>query len=704
MIDDVETPDPASEQTGVEESYPRAEQQDVLPTSWEEALAQLMSDGNEFDVRRALVSKLGRGRVDNINEFHAGITVHGDFLVGSARRTYSRRATAGPVNATLLADLVNYVRPDGFESGVDLLENSHLVILSGPARTGRSSRALAMLGHVLGGARYPEIVDLPVSVLGNSRWEPPARGRGFVVFDQPTRGGHAAHRLDDGWLTRVSGLLRDQNRFLVVVTGPPEGILASAVHRFEYVLEDLALPDPVEIVRKRVTTALPKTNGSLFDELVERTQLVDLLAERDDPHFATRVAQAVVESVRTGTDPRAAVAQLRSPHEQAAEWLSAPPPLSEIALVAATAVLEQLSYLWVVDAAVQLSRALGGGAGSTLRYSRKLVAERTWIKRVTHPDGPDTLRFRHDDLREAVLAGLWLQLDGARGKIAAWLTRLAAHPNVEIHARAANAAGVLAAVDFDYGVHQLLLPWATDKSPVLRQGAALGLDVAGAMSGQADVFWEQVQRWADDLGATARSRHLADTAALAAAGRLGAADPERALDVLCSLVHNRQWAPMTSVSISARALVESGAVTPLLESLLDWSGTPSDEQVTAKALTVFTYAVRHTGGANDVLPSLLVGPEHHLDLLAELWGRALDCGPVREIAENALHGWLDAADSARVPQGSVLRVLAGIADRSDDDVARLDDLITTWAFDTYPPSPTAARFHDHFLRAEGQSA
>jgi hypothetical protein len=219
-----------------------------------------------------------------------------------------------------------------------------------------------------------------------------------------------------------------------------------------------------------------------------------------------------------------------------------------------------------------------------------------------------------------------------------------------------------------------------------------------------DAFWEHVQRWADELGSTARSRHLADTAALAAAGRLGAADPGRALKVLRSLVLNPQWAPLTSVSISARTLVESGVTTPLLEALLDWSGARSDEQTTAKALTVFTYAVRRTGEPGDVLPALLGGPERHLDLLAELWGRALACEPVREIAENALRGWVAAADGSRVPRRAVLEVLAGIADRSDDDFARLEDLLVVWAFDADSPSPTAAHLHDHMFRTEEQNA
>ncbi|MCE6998411.1 phosphatidylinositol-specific phospholipase C1-like protein [Saccharothrix sp. S26] len=703
MIDDLEALDPMSGLPGSDERLPRADDQDVPPMSQEETVARLMDDASGIDVARALAiaSQLGRGRADNINEFRAGITVHGDFLAGSARRARPRRPTAVPVDATQLADVDNYVRPEGFETGTAALATSHLVILAGQARTGRRSRALAMLDEVLGGAEHPDVVELPVSVLGSLQWQPPARGRGFVVLDQPTRGAHAAHRLDDTWLTRVSGLLRDQGRFLVVVTGPVEGTLASAVHRFEHVLDDLALPDPLEIVRKRVTTAAPQVGGPRFDELAVRAQLVDVLAERDDPHFATRVAHVLVESLRLGTDPRQEVARLRSPHEQVAEWLSASPALSEIAFVTATAVLEQLTYLWVVDAAVQLSRALGGGAGSTLRYSRMLGAERGWIKRTEHASGPETLRFRHDDLREAVLAGLWLQLDGARGKVVAWLSRLAAHPNVEIHARAADAAGVLAAVDFEYGMHQLFLPWATDRSAVLRQSAALGLDVAGALSGEVGAFWGHVQRWADELGSTARSRNLADTAALAAAGRLGVADPGRALNVLRSLVRNPQWAPLTSVSIAARTLLESGVTTPLLEALLDWSGTPSDEQTTAKALTVFTYAVRSTGGSGDALPALLSGPERHLDLLAELWGRALSCAPVREIAENALRGWVAAADGSRVPRRAVVDVLAGIADRSDDDFATLEDLLSTWAFDTDSPSPTAAHFYDHLLKAEG---
>ena len=178
-----------------------------------------------------------------------------------------------------------------------------------------------MLAEVLGGARHPEIVELPVRALQSPRWRTPARGQGFLVLDQRASGVHTAHRLDDAWLNHASDSLRQEGKFLVVVTGPLEGILASAVHRFRYVVGDLALPDPLQIVRKKVASAVPEVVGRRFDELVEQAHIVDVLAERDDPHFATRVAHAVVESVRAGADPRLRVARLRNPHEQVAEWL-----------------------------------------------------------------------------------------------------------------------------------------------------------------------------------------------------------------------------------------------------------------------------------------------------------------------------------------------------------------------------------------------
>ncbi|MCP2167241.1 phosphatidylinositol-specific phospholipase C1-like protein [Goodfellowiella coeruleoviolacea] len=679
---------------------------DDTPVSEEQVLAFLKNGAPARDLAQAqaITDLLGRGRVDNANIFRAGITVHGDFVAGTVRRTRTRRPTVIPIGSSDLAEIDDYVRPDDFQDCVVALADLNVVVLAGPVRTGRRSRALAMLVELLG-RTAPDIVELPGSTLRARPWRPPARGRGILVVDEPVRGEHAAHHLDDSWLNHAREVLGEQSRFLVVVTGPPQNALGAAAGRFEHVLEDLALPDPMQIVRKWVLPRVAGLTDTRFDEVVTRTQLGDLLAERDDPRFANKVARVVAESIRTGSDLRQDLARLRNPHEQVAEWLSTNRDASEIAIVAATAVLEQATYLQVVDAAVRLRSALGRSPEITLQYSRQLVAERTWIERTAHADGRETLSFRHDDLRQAVLARLWLQLDGARGKIVRWLSELAGHPDVEIRARAADAAGVLAAVDFAHGLHQLFLPWAANKAATLRQSAALGLNVAGGLSGRVDAFWDHIQRWADQLESTARSRYLADTAAMAACGRLGVAAPPRALKILHTLVRNQDWASLPSVSVGACTLVEAGVTTPVLRALLDWSGPAADERSAAKALTVFTYTVRHAKGSGEALPILLGDYAKHHDLLPELWARALASGErVRELAETALREWVGTADRVHRTRPLLLDLLAGIADRGEDDFTRLKHLLAGWALDADTPSPAAAEFHDRLLEAEEQIA
>ncbi|MEU5696785.1 hypothetical protein [Actinosynnema sp. NPDC020468] len=647
-----------------------------------DAIARLLEDASDLRNGRArtITAALGRPAEDGLPRRAAPVPV---------APTPGPAGTA-PVDVADLADLRDYVRPAGFEDGVRVLAERNAAVLAGPPRTGRRTRALATLVEVLRDQRLPvTLVELPAAVLSDPSWRPPPGGRGLLVVD---RRGHSAHGPDEAWLTRVADVLRDAGRFLVVVTGPPTG--AFAENRPEHLLADLALPDPVEVVRRRVRSAVPGLTDAELTRSTAPTRLAELLAERPDPGFATRAARVVVDALRHGRDLAREVARLRDPREQVAQWLAGDPDAAEVALVTATAVLEGSTYLRVVDAAVALCRDLGGETSlSGPRYARALLAERAWIVRREHEDGPDTLRFRHDDLREAVLAGVWGELDGVRSDLLGWLSGLADHADVEVRARAAAAAGVLVAVDFDHGLHEVLLPWAAGRSATLRQSAALGLDVAGVLGGHATAVWEHVQRWADRRGVPPGSVDLASTAGLAAGGRLGAAEPGRALRVLRSLVRRPGWASLTPVSVGATTLLEAGVTTPVLAALRDWSAGPDDESA-VKALAVFTHAAGQADGKG--IPVLLADPGAEPDALPALWNRALACEPVRDLAESALRDWIRVADDDHTTRAAVLDVLTGLAAR---DLGRLRRLLDRWATAEDDPSEAAADFHARLLDA-----
>jgi hypothetical protein len=663
--------------------------------------AELRSVRSEEIVAEAISRATG---VTHVNLFSGDFTVSGDFAAGPGvrRGPGTRTAKVRLAPDTLAKESACYARPADFELGVDTLDRTHLVVYAGPARTGRDARARVTMVEVLRRNNLaPAFFELNQAVLGNIAWQPPHRQCAYLIRDLPNaQGKHAAESLAEAWLTHASERARAHDSYLVVVTGPIRGTLATASNQSEFVLTDLDLPDPREIVRARVTHEVGWLTESEVDDRLAATELADILEERDDPRFATRTANAITEALRTKADLSAVVSKLRDPEEQVREWLGADPDTTDVALVLATAGLEGCGYLSVSDAAVSLHRKLGGSSTTmTPRYLRGLLAERSWIRIVESDDGTRVVRFRHTELRPAVLALTWFELDGARQTILDWLAELAHHADVEVRARAASTAGLLAARDLEHGLHRFFLPWARNNSAILRQSAATGLNVAGSVSGKPEIFWKHVERWAEQVRYDEDKRALPATAALAAGGTLGVADPARALRVLHTLVHEGGWDLLEPVAVSTHLLLAAGRAGSVIDELLEWTDSAVVTEPVIKALTMFAFAAIEKGA--DDGPVLLPSVRELRDTLPEIWGRALDCEPVRPMAVEALRVWVMAADTDPSARPAVLDILAGIADRGDQDYARLCHLLEQWAEDPDAPSESAARFYTELAEEGG---
>ncbi|KZB88233.1 hypothetical protein [Amycolatopsis regifaucium] len=693
-----------------QEEPPSPSKEDPAPPSREEAVKGLrgeaseLSNGRFTEIISAAADRLaGAG---NLNLFHGDIIVDGDFVAGLGGRVGARRSSRARTEPQDVIKATEYfVAPPDFCDGVGRLQSTSLLVMADAAATGRFTRALATLRDVVG--KDTNVYRVTNSMLGNPNWRIPHPRSGYLVVDTASGDGKfAAGKLTDDWLTRISERLLEEESYLVVVTGPVTGSLATASRRMEFVVEELELPDPAEIVRRRVAGELPWLEPSELEDHLATNGLAELLEERDDPHFATRVASAVVEAVRTGEDIGKVVGKLSNPEDQVREWLSRSPDTADVALVLATAVLEDAGYLHVADAAIALYRQLSTSSATlTLRYLRRILAERGWLELVTPPTGDggvSRLRFRSAHLRVAVLGVTWVELDGARTKILEWLKGLAEHNDVEVRARTAQAAGILATNDFEHGLHKYLLPWAASKTAVLRQSAAHGLNVAGTIGGNAEAAWSHIEQWAEFERST-RSPKLPITAGLAVGGRLGFDDPRRALLVLRTLVHRDSWELLEPVAISTKSLLQAGRATEVLRALLEWAERSDDEEATVKVLMTFSFAVLPEDGSGE-RPLLMREERKHRDVLPELWGRALADSSAQKLARAALRSWIRYADHDETVSSAVLDVLVGIADRGRADLERVLRLLQSWAEDPYAPSDKATEFHDTLVDLEKEAS
>lgn len=640
---------------------------------------------------------------ETINIFSSA---YDDLADGPGEQRSGRRA--GRIRFTE-ADLddatISFVEPPRFRDELDLLADRNLVVLAGPAKTGKRTRALELLRRTLHETGADEIVEeLPVSVLANPAWRVPQEGAGFVVFDAPGRGGaFTAAKISEEWLKKTAHRLHEAGSYLVVVTGPVSGALGDAPNRAEHVLDEWELPDPREILHRRLHDQVPSEAEDLIARLAD-TDLAEALAERDSPGFAVRAATAIIEGHRAGRDLAEIAAKLSDADGLVQEWLGRDPDAKDISLVLAAAVLHNAGYLKVADAAVSLYKRLnsGGGTPLTLRYTKQLLAEHAWIQRVPSEDRrrAPTVRFRHARVRPAVLGVFWCDYDGARSHVLDWLKELAEHTDVEVRAGAAQAIGILAQQDFQHGVHEYLQPWGWESSILLQQTAAQGLNVAGAF-GNERTAWSVLKNWAE----TAYSEdveivnNLCTTAALAAGGPLGVQEPQRALGVLRDfVVCEERWDILWSVAASAGSLLDAGRGDHVLAALHEWSEAGADNDALTKALRVFTWVIRPK--TDDTWRGLLRTADENREYMAVLWSRALTNRIVQPYALDTLHSWVRRVDDHADDHDVVLGLVADIADESPADNLRVLHALSQWAQDRYQPSLAAATFYDLMYEAE----
>ncbi|MCR6481760.1 hypothetical protein M8542_02915 [Amycolatopsis sp. OK19-0408] len=596
----------------------------------------------------------------------------------------------------------SFVEPPGFRDELDLLADRNLVVLAGPVHTGKRTRALQLLKTSMRDAGLDQAVEeVPASVLTNPMWRVPRKDTGFVVFDEPGRkDAFTAAKISEEWLRNTAQRLHEANSYLVVVTGPPAGSLAEAPNRAEFVLDEWELPDSVEILQRRLRDTVP----SEADELIERlagTELPEVLAERDNPAFAVRAATEVLESHRAGRSLEETAAKLGNAEGLVHEWLSRDPEAKDLSLVVATAVLDDTGYLKVADAAVSLYQRLSGGGNApiSLRYTQRLLADHTWLQLVPAEDRrrAPVIRFRHPRVRPAVLGIVWCGYDGARAKILDWLKELATHADVEVRAGAAQAIGVLAQQDFQHGVHEYLQPWGRESSTLLRQTAAQGLNVAGAL-GDEQTAWSVLEDWAS-AAYSENTENLCTTAALAAGGPLGIRKPWRALGVLRDfVVCEGKWDVLWAVAASARAVFGAGRGREVLEALYEWTEPGTETDTLVKALLVFTCVVQPD--TDESWPVVLRTADENRDLVSLMWSRAMANRFVREAALDGLRAWVRRADDHPDDHAVVLGLVADISDESPGDKNRVRHALSQWAQDRYRPSVAAATFYDLMDEAE----
>ncbi|MGW3208826.1 hypothetical protein [Streptomyces sp. NPDC001135] len=672
------------------------------------------------EIARRLSADASGTRIGTLALFNADVSFGGGFHTGGAR-------TGGPrpgglsvlvMDATDVADHTElFVAPEGYGEALDALREQRVLLLTAPPGSGREATAVNLLAEALamdgGGAGCHRLLR-PAAVL-EAGWEPPVKNSGYLAalddgpagddaFAAALLGGHSHGTAQ--WAAVVAAL-RACGCFLVLTGGHDLDMLAAGPGADQVARHALAPIDPLAVVERRVLGhgGSPDAYADLH-RLLDRTGATTALREQPAARNAARLASVI----RADGDVTGTVAQLRDPSEQVRAWFNRYRAPDAVAFALAAAVLEECGYLTVADAAVKLRAALvePEAAPPDLRFGDRLGHEQQWIRLEVPGEGgftPPRVRFRNSLLGQAILAYAWNLLDGRREAVLAWLRGLLTHRDLEVRARAAVAAGVLALTDPSYAVHRFLTSWAASTSWPLRQAAATALGVAGSRPQTAEAVWELLHRWAGG-DASAHQRRLAGTAANAVGGLLGRAAPDRAVAVLrTALDRGDDWGTLPSVAWGGVHLIHQGQTAAVLQAYLDWSEPQDVSPMVVKSLSAFVFAVSQpyeepvigtTGDRGHArvpgVPVLLGELPRHHDRLVELWARALARRPVQESALEALHTWIDVyAGECPGSLDAIGALLVSVARRPGRHGERLTWWLERWARDREKPSAGAAR-------------
>lgn len=723
------------------------------PASEEEALRAL-GDGDGEDSGRPSQHAQYMDIIKQITERYAGdaagpsigtlalfqdtVEFGGDFNTGGAAR---RRRTSSRISLDRLDSYLHgFVEPPNFAAALSVLLERRLLILALAPGTGREAAVYNLLDRLPnpgGGRTRPETRLLSETVpLDTPGWRPDVRHGAFVVdldgaIDaHRENGGLTADRIDERWISETAAALRETHNYMIVLTGPARGALLEAAKRSAHVVTMLGRVPAMQIIERRVlgTDRDPGRRRELHVRLTA-SGAEQLLRECPEPRVAARIAEAV----DSGQNLTAVVRELRDPTGEVHRRLGRYQEPEYVSFAVASAVLEGSGYLTVSDAALDLYAMLVPDEErpplSRIRFRDRLGAEQNWIE-VAVPPGEDgragtpQVRFRRPLLQQAVLEYAWTYLDSDRPAFVRWLRRLVTHSDVEVRARAAVAAGVLAGSDPAHALHRLVRPWTLDGSPLLREAAATTLDLLSSRPGLAGEIWALLDSWAAEGGTGTVPRRLA-LAAGATAGRImGSREPDRALSVLRTALDREDWAPLPTVASSLLQLIEFGRAREVLAALLEWSAAQDASPLVTKALSAFVFAstqpapnfgwaVRASADEprrrrsplglpeadEDAAPLLLAhAAEHHSQLVA-LWTRALARKPVQTQALARLRSCMEThADRHTTVRAQMRDLLLAIAAQPGQHRERLLYHLAAWARDTKRPNETAAHIQAALLR------
>ncbi|MEU7580175.1 hypothetical protein AB0B50_21565 [Streptomyces sp. NPDC041068] len=635
--------------------------------------------GERLDAEQDAIRGLGiTAQVFKVNQY-IGATGHKD-----------RRAQYPLSERELYEAQEAFVPPDDQDRLVGEVRSRTVVLLGGRAGTGKYALARSLL--LQAGHRTLFCLDSE-SDLSRLTAADLKRGAGYILPDLPR---HAANSLTFFTLQRLTSELSGLDCRLVVTVAAPDQISDDEVART--LIGIPAQPEPARVAaahmrweagvdqdaNARMILARPDVSELLRDCLAEAFSSEAAELGRQLAETASSVPEdEVAQRVRTRLELRGSAAFAR--------WLANLDDLARQCLAIGVAAFGGEAYVTVASLSRDLAERLqveespehpdrrrGTPLGET-RTRRLADIQATLVESEveTRHGGARGLVVRYRDRKMAVrvLEHVWHEYDEIREVLPHWLHDCAANALTTVGTRAAVAAGLLAQHAFETVRTRILLPWATDAQPQLRDAAATALGVVASDPAHAAAAYNLVSAWsADDVAPELRA--TAARAWRVVFERDGAEQAWALLHVLAGSEENTVLDAVCQSVTDYMALEEGRYCRDALDLIDQWtvSGNYGPRRRLAGELA-FLYAAtdlvdrlpgRLPGGGQRVWPALLAVVDRDRDLrpqVAQLWERTVNSPDLYEFAQDVLAEWARLVEPDPLGRGALARLLVSAVTR-----------------------------------------
>ena len=498
----------------------------------------------------------------------------GDFIAGDKNeiryelRFGSPGSTFRAYSVTAEERASAFIEPAEFGELERSSEAQTIVVLTGPAGTGKSTVLLRLLAGGPSGADAVFRLD-PTTELSKLVCDEVPEGAVLLLDDLPAA---QLSSLNGYEIHRLTGQLGDRGCRLGLTTTAVGTSLSTTGGCV--VLGLRSRPEP-RVVFDHHMAQLMLGRRVEWQALRDRPDLQEFLAEElDISQHLGAAAELARRVAAVAHDPQTAVERLRQPDgdaiEECARWFRELGDAKANCFAVALAVLDGMPRETVARSAESLERLVAPQPDTVIQQQQapnpfavaavvspsRLRAEVVGKTRTTHLGEirEQVIRYLRRDFAGLVLRHVWREHDWIRPSLLIWFRYLGSHQDARVRVRAATAVGVIGRDSLETVVDEVVDYWARAADDDCRDSAAVALGPPLGDAALATTVRALVAQWGRAQFGEDASR-LRAAAARTYGTVIGSRSPTAALRGLAELADDDEFDVVVAVARSYRELM-----------------------------------------------------------------------------------------------------------------------------------------------------